>query len=294
MTTNTEVAKLFATFEDCKFDHQGTEAWRARGLMGHLGYDKWERFRGSIKRAWESCAAAGIDEAANFLLGDGSAPWHPDKIFPGAGKDKQRGPAPEDVLLTRRAAYLVAMNGDPRKAEIAFAQQYFATSTRTLEVIEQRLAEAARIQARDELTETEKRFQGVLFEHGVDGQGIGRIRGKGDEVLFGGNSTQEMKVKWAVPEGRPLADFAPEVVIIAKQLGAAITTHNVKANVLSGEARIAAEHIENNTMVRGGLKSRGIVPETLAGEEDIKKIERQHASETKKLTAPPKARKARG
>lgn len=44
-------------------------------------------------------------------------------------------------------------------------------------------------------------------------------------------------------------------------------------------------------MVRGGLKSRGIIPETLKGEEDIKKIERRHASEAKKLTAPPKNKK---
>lgn len=234
MSTNTEVARLFASFEDCRFSHNGTDAWRARGLMPHLGYAKWQTFREAIRRAWESCQAAGIDPSGQFLISDGVASWRPDEVFTETGKNPQGGRPSEDVILTRRAAFLVAMNGDPSKPEIAFAQHYFAASTRTLELIQQRLIETARLQAREKLTETESRFQGVLFEHAVDGPGISRIRSKGDEVLFGGNNTQQMKDKWAVPKGRPLADFAPEVVNIARQLGAAITTHNVKANDLRG------------------------------------------------------------
>ena len=97
-----------------------------------------------------------------------------------------------------------------------------------------------------------------------------------------------MKDKWGVPKKRSLADFAPEVVNIAKQLGAAITTHNVVANDLRGEHQITNEHVENNKMVRSGVASRGIILEDLDGVEDIKKIERRHASEAKKLTTPPK------
>ena len=289
MSANTEVAKLFASFEDCKFDHQGTEAWRARDLMGGLGYLTWEGFRDAIERAWQSCAASGNDPAINFLVGDGSKPWRPDgEVFRMNSKNPQGGRPKEDVILMRRGAYLVAMNGDPAKPEIAFAQQYFATSTRTLEVVQQRLSESARMKTREKLTETESRFQGVVFQHNVDGDGIGRIRSKGDEALFGGKNTQDMKDKWHVPKGRPLADFAPEVVNIAKQLGAAITTHNVKANDMRGEDAITGEHVANNKMVRSGVKSRGIILEELEGEEDIKKIERRHASEAKKMTTPPK------
>lgn len=288
MSTNTEVAKLFASFEDCKFDHDGTEAWRARDLMALLDYTEWRNFREAITKAWVSCQTIGIDPAVNFLAASGECGWTPDGVFVGANKNPKGGRPSEDVILTRRAAYLVAMNGDPRKPEVAFAQNYFAAATRTLEVIEQRIAEAARLQTREKLTETEKKFQGVLYQHEVDGEGIGRIRSKGDEVLFGGNNTQEMKDKWLVPKGRPLADFAPEVANIAKQLGAAITTHNVKTNDLRGEGDICKEHIANNKMVRGGLESRGIKLEKLEGAEDIKKIERRHASEAKKMTTPPK------
>lgn len=92
------------------------------------------------------------------------------------------------------------------------------------------------------------------------------------------------------PANRPLADFAPEVVVIAKQLAAAITTHNVKTNDLYGEAVITDEHVENNRSVYQGLKSRGIQPQSLTPEEDIKKIERRHAADAKKLAKPEKTK----
>ena len=113
-------------------------------------------------------------------------------------------------------------------------------------------------------------------------------------MLFGGNDTQTMKERWGVPAKRPLADFAPEVAVIAKQLGTAIRSHNVKTNEnLRGEAKITAEHIENNRTVHGALKARGIDLATLGPEEDIKKVERRHAAEAKKLAKPDKkARKA--
>ena len=210
-----------------------------------------------------------------------------------ATKNPQGGRPSEDVLLTRRAAFLVVMNGDPTKPEIAFGQQYFAVATRTLEVIRQRVGEAARLQAREKLTETESRFQGVLFEHDVDGPGIARIRSKGDQVLFGGRDTKTMKEIWGVPASRPLADFAPEVVVIAKQLAAAITTHNVKTNDLYGEPAITVEHVENNRTVYQGLKSRGIQPQLLKPEEDIKKVERRHAADAKQLAKPDAKKKTK-
>lgn len=289
MTTNkTELARLLVSFEECRIDLDGTEAWRGRDLMPRLGYAKWQTFREAVRRAWQSCAAAGIDPAANFLVGDGSEPWNPDEVFTEVSKNPQGGRPAENVLLTRRAALLVVMNGDPSKPEIAFGQQYFAVSTRSLEMIQQRLSEAARLQAREKLTETESKFQGVLFDRDVDGPGIGRIRSKGDAVLFGGNDTQTMKKRWSVPTKRPLADFAPEVVVIGKQFATAITTHNVKANDLRGEKLITSEHITNNSTVRDTLVDRGIVPEELSPEEDIKKVERRHAAAVKKLTAPAK------
>lgn len=291
MGAKTEVATLFASFEDCKFNLDGSEAWRARDIMGLLGYATWQKFRVAINRAWDSCESVGIAAENNFLVTDGSGPWNPDEVFTAAGKNPQGGRPSEDVILTRRASYLVAMNGDPRKPAVAFAQHYFAAKTRTLEVIEKRLSEAARLEAREKLTKTESKFQGVLFEHDVDGPGISRIRSQGDEVLFGGNDTADMKKKWGCPTKRPLADFAPEVAMVAKQLATAMTTHNVKSQKIKGEDAITEEHVANNESVRSGLGERGIILEDIDGEEDIKKVKRRHESEAKALTKPVKPTK---
>lgn len=72
MSAKSEVAKLFATFEDCKFNHDGVEAWRARDMMVLLGYATWQKFRDALKRAWQSCSVAGVDPSTNFLVLDGS------------------------------------------------------------------------------------------------------------------------------------------------------------------------------------------------------------------------------
>ena len=196
----------------------------------------------------------------------------------------------DDIALTRYACYLIAQNGDSRKEEIAFAQNYFAVQTRRAELVEQRILEFERVKAREKLSQTEKQLSGILYERGVDNQGFAIIRSKGDQALFRLN-TQMLKRKMGVPDSRPVADFLPTISIKAKDLAAEMTGLNVQSKDLKGQMKIEKEHIDNNLAVRKMLTQRGIVPETLPPAEDVKKLQRKLDGEEKKLMKGSKKKK---
>jgi DNA-damage-inducible protein D len=150
------------------------------------------------------------------------------------------------------------------------------------------LLDAERVSARHKLTQTEKELSGVIYEQTGGNQDFALIRSKGDHALFG-RSTQEMKAVWKVPASRPLADFAPTIILKAKDFAAEITIHNAREKKLGSEKAISREHVTNNDAVRKTLLSRGIRPEHLPAAEDVKKVERRLASEQKRSLKKPDA-----
>jgi len=93
-----------------------------------------------------------------------------------------------------------------------------------------------------------------------------------------------MKAKLEINEKRPLADFLPTLTITAKNLAAEMSNYNVNQKALYGEITITDEHVQNNESVRDMLGKRGIQPENLPPDEDIKKLERRVKTEEKKLS----------
>jgi len=266
-----EILQLFKEFESASSEIEGVECWSARDLQNLLGYSKWENFEKVIQKAKEACSNAGEEAQDHF----------PDvRKMVEIGSETRR--YIEDIALTRYACYLIAQNGDSRKSEIAFAQNYFAVQTRRAEIIEIRILEFERVKAREKLTHTEKQLSGILFERGVDSKGFAIIRSKGDQALFR-LSTQQFKKKMGVPENRPIADFLPTISIKAKDLAAEMTGLNVQNKDLKGQSPIEQEHVDNSAAVRKMLVERGIRPENLPPADDIKKIQRKLDSDDKKV-----------
>jgi DNA-damage-inducible protein D len=272
------IHSLTLTFEGhAQQTEGGTEYWLARDMQHLLGYAEWRNFGLVISRAKVACEVSGHPVSDHFVDVN-------KMVDLGSGSQREV----DDLMLTRYACYLVAQNGDPKKQEIAFAQTYFAVQTRRAELIEQRLLDAERISARKKLTSTEKELSDVIFEQAGNNQDFALIRSKGDHALFG-KSTQAMKAQWKVPDTRPLADFAPTIILKAKDFATEITIFNARQHKLGSERAISKEHITNNEAVRNTLLERGIRPESLPPAEDVKKVERRLLSEDKKALKKPDA-----
>ncbi|ATN90850.1 antirepressor [Gordonia phage Lysidious] len=94
----------------------GREYWSARDLQPLMGYSRWEDFAKIIRRAESSASNSGHTGGFSVITEEGTG-----------------GRPRINYQLSRFAAYLVAMNGDPNMSEVAAAQAYFAVRTREAE-----------------------------------------------------------------------------------------------------------------------------------------------------------------
>ncbi len=229
-----------------KISATGLEYWSARELMTVLGYSTWAKFREALNRAKESVDSS-KENITNHFADAGKM------VLTGSGASRNI----EDILLTRYACSIVALNGDPRKPEIALVQAYFATQTRKQEILEQREKENKRLEARNKLRDTEKKIQSTVYERGIKlPVEFGIFKNEHIKALYGGISTLELKKKRNIPESRALADFDTHVELSAKNFALAITDHNIKEKNLKGQYQMTEEVVKNSKATRQTLLSR--------------------------------------
>lgn len=250
-------------------DEKPMEFWSARDLMPILGYTTWQKFTEAIGRAKEACKVSGNAIENHFL---------PAPVISSGGRPK------EDYFLTREACYLIAQNGDPRKPQIALAQTYFATQTRKQELLEQRDKEDKRLEARAKLKDTERKIESTVYERGIRlPVEFATFKNKHIEALYGGIPASQLKRIRNIPTGRSLADFDSHVELKAKDFALAMTDHNIKEKNIRGKDAMNNEVIKNSKATRQTLLSRGIKPELIKPEEDLKQIESRRKKEEKKI-----------
>ena len=250
-------------------DTEQTEFWLARDLMPMLGYSTWAKFEEAIERAKEACKTSNQPVDNHFL---------PAPAKSSGGRPK------EDYFLTRYACYLIAQNGDPRKPQIALAQTYFATQTRKQELLEQREKENKRLEARAKLKDTESKIESTVYQRGIKLQvQFATFKNKHIEALYGGVGASQLKKMRNIPAGRSLADFDTHVELKAKDFALAMTDHNIKEKNIRGKEAMNAEVVKNSKETRQALLNRGIKPELIKPEEDLKAIEARRKKEVKQI-----------
>jgi DNA-damage-inducible protein D len=134
----------------------GRDYWLAREIAPILGYQTWERFDDAITRAMSTCAGIGINAHDHFHS-------TAKKVKLGSGAQREVA----DYFLSRSACYLVAMNGDPTKPEIAAAQAYFTVQTRRMEIRDETSEDERRLELREKISASFKKVSGVAKDAGV-------------------------------------------------------------------------------------------------------------------------------
>lgn len=263
------------SFEDLKqVNAHGAEYWSARALQPLLGYSQWRRFEQAIERAISACKESGNP---------------PEHHFAGAGKPIAGGKGAmqivDDYHLSRFACYLIAQNGDPRKPEIAYAQQYFAIQTRRQELSDQAVADQERLELRKQTSEEFKALSGAARQAGVQSSMFGVFHDAGYKGLYGGLGSEAIKVKKGIPPREQLLDRMNATELAANQFRMTQTRDKLAREQVSTQSRAIQTHEQVGREVRDAIKRiGGTLPEHIVPAEHIKEVEKRLKTATPKLT----------
>lgn len=269
-----EVTIAGRTFEELmQHNEHGAEYWSARSLQALLGYSQWRRFEQAMERAITSCQESGNP---------------PEHHFAGAGKPIAGGKGAvqvvDDYHLSRFACYLIAQNGDPRKTEIAQAQQYFAIQTRRQELSDQLAADIERLELRKQTSAEFKALSGAAQQAGVQSRMFGVFHDAGYKGLYGGLGNDAIKAKKGVPTKEQLMDRMNATELAANQFRMTQTRDKLARDGVRNQAQAIQTHEQVGSEVREAIKRiGGTLPEKIPPAEHIKEVEKRVKTTTPKL-----------
>ena len=233
----------------------GEDYWMGRDIQTILGYDTWENFYAVIQKAMMACESAGFKVIYHFR--------DTTKMISG-GKGAKLTRA--DCYLTRYACYLVAMNGDSRKAEVSTAQSYFAAQTRRQELRDQE----KRIALRERVRRGNTVLAGTAINAGVKRMGI--FVDAGYRGLYG-MGLKDIKKRKRLPASAELLDRAGHAELAANEFRITQTQQKLERERIQGEGPAIETHRSVGVEVRDAIRRiGGTMPEDLPIEEPIKKV----------------------
>ena len=239
----------------------GMEFWRARTLAPLLGYTKWERFEGVIKRAMIACEKTGNVVEQHFPTSGKTSP------MPHGGVKEVK-----DYSLSRFACYLIAQNGDPRKVEIAAAQVYFAVSTRAHEIHQLREEQEKRLTMRLKVSETYKQLGKAAQHAGVQSESFGIFIDAGYLGLHR-HTLQELKERKGVPENEDYLDRVGREELSAIDFKNVLTERKLKDDKVAGLDEASNTHYFVGDQIRQTIeKIRQPMPEDMPTGPSIRKL----------------------
>jgi DNA-damage-inducible protein D len=253
-----------------RVSRNGIEFWMARDIQPILAYGEWRHFEEVIQKARLASESTGADPDHHFVATD--------KLVPiGSGAERTR----RDWYLSRYAAYLIAMNGNPAKAEVGFAQTYFAVQTRRQEKRDYVLDVEKRIALRRRVANANLQLTSVAKRAGV--QRYALFHAAGYKSLYG-MPLPEIKRRKGLRENEDLLDRAGRSELAANEFRITQTEEKIVRESILGEQAAIAAHQTVAAEVRSTIsRLGGTMPENLPPEPSLKKI---LANRSKRLPPP--------
>ncbi len=241
-------------------DEQLGEYWSARELYKILGYTEWRNFQNVVvKRAMKACEENERDVSLHFVRSYKNAEL---------GQGKQR--RVEDINLSRYAAYLVVMNGDPHMPVVAMGQEYFAAQTRRQELTDEDTfvelpEDQKRLVRRSQMTVFNQQLATAAKKAGViRPQDFAIFQNHGYRGLYGGETEDAIHARKNLQPQTKILDYMGSDELAYNAFRASLTRQKIEREQLQEKVQANAAHFEVGRKVRQTIEDvGGTLPEDL-------------------------------